>query len=868
MGGSPDAEFTSAQIIVRFLRSFQVLLRSARLYQKNHPRVLESLEAAEHNLRAALALVPAIAVEVERSRLVAQGLRGHALADHHGELSTLAGELSRCGITSLVFLPETNLGELDTLARALNSSLQRAGIRRAQRLDWSAWSAENHISGIRVNAPLEPKVDTVLASLTAALLAYGGASDRAAGETSDAASSSTLPATKNDAATLEELTAALHLLARLTALLEHAQEAGPQEKARAFHAVLGEADRRTVTLVVSATTRQAPEEDEAPEAYLARLADALVLEFVQQEFRAGRVTPPELRGLFMRLGRELASVPATESRLVWKKIGAEAPLPGAALFARWSDETYAEQMYEAFWEDLPVRETAAVLRGADAWCVPVVVLRRYLEHLANAHPDVPTGASPREARLVLLNYARCLESEESKARRAVAAGLAELCPLLDRLWPHQSPEELSRSVLRALTWETSPGIAGLLAAVTENLARLAIAKADYAEFERILEGLEGVPRDPDHAHLAALAERIVADERWLLLVDAALFHSPRARQGSDRPLDPVLPRLLRRDPERLLDRLALLLTAPSGLDALPAMARLLRAVGEPAIGALEARLFEPRRQRATAAVKLLAATQPARLVAALPRALPSWDWSLQDLAVSELARLEVPGTASAFAATVAEAHPMVVPMMLDQIGVAQETGAAPLLLEIAAGGNEGLRDVFARIKAIEALGRMRVTEAADLLRQILRQRHGLTHVEPAGLRAAAEEALALIENRPSSARVRAAYEALEKASLSFPRPRRYLRIPLSAPFVAQIEGSSSGSARVRTISLGGAFLESKRQLAVGNSIRVEIRAGLRRIHGTAVVRNVALDGGGVEFVHMRQEDREKLRRLVRRLLGS
>jgi hypothetical protein len=65
---------------------------------------------------------------------------------------------------------------------------------------------------------------------------------------------------------------------------------------------------------------------------------------------------------------------------------------------------------------------------------------------------------------------------------------------------------------------------------------------------------------------------------------------------------------------------------------------------------------------------------------------------------------------------------------------------------------------------------------------------------------------------------------------------------------------------VRTISLGGAFLESKRRLAVGDPIRLKTRVGLRHIHSTAVVRNVSPEGGGGELVQMPQEDREKLRR--------
>ena len=196
-----------------------------------------------------------------------------------------------------------------------------------------------------------------------------------------------------------------------------------------------------------------PGETETPEAYAARLADALVLEFVGEEFHAGRVKPPELHGLFERLGSELVNAPGEADSAGgpssgWKKIRTNTSHPGSSLFARWSDEAHAERLWEAFWAGLPPRETAAVLRSREAWCVPVTVLRHHLERLADAS---------REARLVLLNYAQGLESAEVQARRAVAAGLVELYPLLERIWPHQLPEELSRGVIRAFVWEASPG---------------------------------------------------------------------------------------------------------------------------------------------------------------------------------------------------------------------------------------------------------------------------------------------------------------------------------------------------------------------------------------------------------------------------
>ena len=131
---------------------------------------------------------------------------------------------------------------------------------------------------------------------------------------------------------------------------------------------------------------------------------------------------------------------------------------------------------------------------------------------------------------------------------------------------------------------------------------------------------------------------------------------------------------------------------------------------------------------------------------------------------------------------------------------------------------------------------------------------------------ASHDALALIENRPSFKQAAAAFGAPGQSSSSYPIPRRYVRVPLESPLRAQIEGSSAGLARVKTISLGGAYLESPKKLTVGDSIKLEVRTGLRKINFTAVVRNIGQDGNGIEFVHMRDEDRERLRKFVQRHL--
>ncbi len=823
----------------RALRRLHLLLRSTRLYERHHPHTLQSLDDAYESLRGVASGLKGLEIRVERGGLVAPKLSDLPLPDAKGELQALAKELQRVGIHALTFASEFHVGELDTLAQLVKASLltSEENANRDASTRWPALLLENRVEGISVNTQTERRVDSVLASLIAALVAYGGHSTRETGDK---------PIQSPE---IDDLVAALSLLARLTPPLESARGISPEEAARAIHGAMEEASRDTVRLLLSCVSQYAPREGEQPQPYLLRLSESLIFEFLGPEFTAGTLTPVGVRPMLHRLGGVLVNA--------GKYAGPHASAHLSSFAMTWSTETYREKLVEKFWVELPPREKSAVMRGPDVWCVPIVALRQTLTQLAEAGADAPR----REARSILLNYARRIENEDAGARRSVAAGLNELTAVLESLWPNQLPEDLRGGTLKALEIETVPETAALLAAFLETLGRIAVNRGDYAGFEGILNGLEKAPKDREHDHMAALARRLVAQDRWLLLVDAAF---------ANRALDPALPRLLQRDPERLLERMTLLLSEPNSGELLPAMSRLLRTIGVPVLNMLETRLYDSRRQRVSAAIKLLGVTDADRLLRGLTRALASWEWSLQDLAVSELARpvnaASAQSSAFVFSALLADAHPLVVPMMIDQIGLAQETTSVPQLMEIAAGEHEILRDQFVRIKAIEALGRMRASEAAEMLRTLAEKRDGITYAEPLGLRSAAEDALAMMEDRPSSARVRATFEAAAQSSANFVIPRRYARVPLDSPLRAQIDGTQAGMARVKTISLGGAYLESPKKLTVGDSIKLEIRTGLRKIHFTAVVRNIGPEGNGVEFVHMKDEDREKLRKLVQRHL--
>jgi len=733
------------------LRNLHLLIRSERLYEKDHPLRLDSLDSAYDSIRSVTELLGGLEIRVERGGLVAPRIGDAHLPDSRGEMQALAADLQRAGIHALAFLKKFHVGELDTLARLVKASLLKSEdpANGTGSSWWPARLLENRVEGISINTQTERRVDTVLASLIGALVAYGGHSPR---EKAD------LPIQPPD---FDDLVACLRLLAQLTPPLESARGLSPEEAARAIHGAMEEASRDSVCMLLSSVSQYGPREGERPQPYLLRLSENIIFEFLGAEFSSGSLTASSVRPTISRLSDVIVEAGGY--------FGPHSSQHLSSLAVTWATDTHREQLIDKFWLELPPREKSAVLRGPDVWCVPVAALRHTLGQLAEAGADAPR----REARNIVLNYARRIEHAEASARRFVAAGLNELSPIIESLWPNQLPEDLSRGAMKALDAEKSPETAALLAAFVESLGRIAVNRGDYFGFETILTGLERAPHDKEHDHMSALAHRLVAQDRWLLLVDAAL---------ANRPLDPVLPRLLQRDPERLLDRMTLLLTEPRGPEMVPAMARLLRTIGVPVLNLLETRLYEARRQRVTAAIKLLAAADPERLLRGLARAMASWEWNLQDLAVSELSRpsnsSSALNTAFVFSAILADAHPMVVPMMIDQLGLAQETTAVSQLMEIAAGEHEVLRDQFVRIKAIEALGRMRASEAAELLRKLAENREGLTYAEPAGLRAAAEDALALIENRPSFKQAAAAFGAPAQSSSGYVIPRRYTRVPL------------------------------------------------------------------------------------------
>ena len=376
---------------IQGLRDFLLLLRAHRLYSPTHPRLQESLDAAYDSLRRSAADLGGLDVRPERGGIVVGKVSDGHLPDARGEFHALAMELQRVGIQSLWFAPKFHVGELDTLVQLLKTTLLRSeeSSRRNPTTAWADVLRENRVEGIQINTLTERKVDTVLASLIAALVAYGGNAPVENGDT------------PVQSPQLEEINDTLRLIGHLTPPMEGARGLSPEEAARAIHNCMEQASRGTVRMLLASMTHYAPQEGELPQIYLRRLSQSLVLEYMTSEFAAGSLAPVAVRAALYQLAGVLVDAGGY--------FGPHSSQHLSALATNWASDAYREQLIERFWLELPPREKSAVMRGPEIWCVPITAVRQTLSQLVETGADAPR----REARSILLNYARRLEHPDA-----------------------------------------------------------------------------------------------------------------------------------------------------------------------------------------------------------------------------------------------------------------------------------------------------------------------------------------------------------------------------------------------------------------------------------------------------------------------
>ncbi|MDQ1405288.1 MAG: hypothetical protein QOG55_917, partial [Acidobacteriaceae bacterium] len=192
----PTVESDKIANIHRTMVNFYLLLRSQRLYEVSHPQRFATLGLAYDSLRS-VAGHHKFELHVRRDGLSSSALGDALLPDATGEMLALSSTLRQAGIRRILVLPKVSQEEVDILAELVKVSLmttQHAGAaqtstKTADNEDvgtrdgwWIKSFAERDVEGILVNAQVDRKVDTLLTSLIATLVAHGGHSPRVASE--------------------------------------------------------------------------------------------------------------------------------------------------------------------------------------------------------------------------------------------------------------------------------------------------------------------------------------------------------------------------------------------------------------------------------------------------------------------------------------------------------------------------------------------------------------------------------------------------------------------------------------------------------------------------------------------------------------
>jgi hypothetical protein len=258
----------------------------------------------------------------------------------------------------------------------------------------------------------------------------------------------------------------------------------------------------------------------------------------------------------------------------------------------------------------------------------------------------------------------------------------------------------------------------------------------------------------------------------------------------------------------------------------------------------------------------------------LPVRLSQWPRSAHDRTVRQLSSVPVDRRARLLVSLYDSLDITIRPLAIDEMGMSGHPDCIPKLLELASDEDTS---GFIRVKAVEALGRLRASAASPTLQHILDARQVWRWVYPSELRIAAAQSLQRIEPITAIEKIQAS--GLDRRELTLeptdPEPnasvirqRRYARLKLSRNVTALTTNLRENiRLTIPELNLGGGIGSGQRHLAPGSLLSLKFTHGVRHIKAQAIVRGARPQAMAFEFVEMELEERARLRKMLQELGG-
>jgi hypothetical protein len=578
-------------------------------------------------------------------------------------------------------------------------------------------------------------------------------------------------------------------------------------------------------------------------ATLLRLAEDLAIRFALERYQRGEVRVNAVRQMLDKMGGEIETL-----RKLLKAREDKMAKAGIAV------ESHADLLDRQFWARVPESGKREVLLSTEAWCIPPRNVQQFVEELLGRGEGDAAGD-------ILVHYATCVRNKDPEARKKAAIGLGQLAELYSRA----ASKRLQNAILeigRQMQDEPEYDLQTLLGAAFVRLSQEAASRRYYRAMQQALDSLDSLEESrPSWAQ--SLRPRLGIENRVSEFIDDAM--------NSD-VVPPTLTEVLRRVAPAAAEQLALRLSRATRRYDRERIVELAGTIGDACAAPLRKILGSEPFVKAAIVIGLLSRIEPYSLAEILPARLSEGNRGFHDAVVRQLSIAGAPERGRILVNFLELFDPLVRPFAVDEIGMCGDPWTADKLLRLVNGAILPDSSEFLRVKAIEALGRIRAPGTVERLRHFLEDRKTFGWAHPDEVRTAVAQALAKIDPEWLAAFI--PKSGLDPALLAiapldplpekdFVRFRRYRRTKLARTVPALVSSAhGKQSLAINVMSLDGGLISGDVQLAVGTSASLKIPNGLRSINAQAVVRFVRSHQAGFEWVGMELDDRAKLRRLL------
>jgi hypothetical protein len=579
------------------------------------------------------------------------------------------------------------------------------------------------------------------------------------------------------------------------------------------------------------------------EGVLVQLAEHLSIRFALDRFESGEVKVNAVRQMLDRMNAEIEGL----RKILGKH---EEKMTEAGLMV----ESHREILDRQFWASVPENAKREVLLSDEAWCIPPKNVQSYVAE------QIEQG-NIREAISILQNYAKCADSEEPDARKRAATGLSELAALYAQADPKLLSEALRHVGLR-LSVEQDQDLQSLVSAAFVRLSQEAATQRCFPAMEQALDLLAGVEAQrPGIAK--TLRMKLGIEERVPEFVEEAL----RARE-----ISAGLTGVLRQLPQTAMEQLSSRFNRCQFKNELENVANFAHDLGEEALQYLRSTVRGGPVAEAVDMVGLLVRLDSSAAEVFLPGRVKDFPRTAQDRIVRQIAASGAAGRCRVLLAVLDHLDPMVMPLVIDEVGLTGDREGLGRLLTIADGDMPVGAAPYLRVKAIEAIGRLQAPEAITTLRRIAETRKLFGWQYPQELRIVALQALEKLD--PAWTREflpKSGIEADDMAlapvetpqSSKFVRQRRHTRVRLQKSLAA-VSTNLKQNCRleIKTASLTGGVAATNMHLAPGTQVQLKMQVGLRNVQATALMRDYRAQDMSFEIVDMSLEERGRFRRIL------